>query len=152
MSYVRGLKCRETDCGRVYPGEPLHICEYCFGKLEVDYDYGAIAKVVSRDLIESRPENMWRYVEFMPLDDPPTVGKDVGFTPLIHAKNLGRALGHDEVYVKNDAVSYPTLSFKDRVVSVALSKAKEFGFDTVACATTGNLGNSLAAQSVQSGL
>ncbi len=152
MSHVKGLKCKETDCGKAYPKEPIHICEYCFGKLGVDYDYEGIRGVMTREVIESRPENMWRYRELMPIDDEPTVGIDVGFTPLMRARNLERALGHSEVYVKNDAVNYPTLSFKDRVVSVALSKAKEFGFDTVACATTGNLGNSVAAQSVQAGL
>ncbi len=152
MSYVKGLKCRETDCGRTYPTAPNHICEFCFGKLEVDYDYDAIRGAISRDIIESRPENMWRYREFLPIDGEPTVGFDVGFTPLLRARNLERALGHSEVYVKNDAVNHPTLSFKDRVVSVALSKAKEFGFDTVACATTGNLGNSVSAQAVQAGL
>jgi len=152
VSYVRGLKCRERDCGRRYPAEPAHICEHCFGKLDVDYDYEAIAKAVSRSKVAARPGNMWRYREFLPLDGEPTVGVEVGFTPLIRGRNLERALGHSEVYVKNDAVNYPTLSFKDRVVSVAVSKAVEFGFDTVACATTGNLGNSLAAQSVQAGL
>jgi len=152
VSYVKGLKCMEPDCGKTYPKDPLHICEYCFGKLAVEYDYESIARAVTRELIESRGKNMWRYREFLPIDGEPTVGLDVGFTPLIRASNLGRALGHSEVYIKNDAVNYPTLSFKDRVVSAALSKAREFGFDTVACATTGNLGNSLAAQSVQSGL
>ncbi len=136
----------------MYPIEPSHICEYCFGKLEVDYDYEAIRASVSRETIEGRPPTMWRYREFLPIDGEPTVGVQVGFTPFIRARNLERALGHSEVYVKNDAVNYPTLSFKDRVVSVALSKAREFGFDTVACATTGNLGNSLAAQSIQAGL
>ncbi len=152
MSYVKGLKCRETDCGRTYATEPLHICEFCFGKLEVDYDYDAIRQAVSRQTIEERPENMWRYREFMPIDGEPTVGIEVGFTPLFRARNLERALGHSEIYVKNDAVNSPTLSFKDRVVSTALCKAKEFDFDTVACATTGNLGNSLASQSVRAGL
>ena len=152
MSYVKGVKCREQDCSRTYPREPLHICEFCFGKLGVDYDYEAIARAVNREMIERRPPTMWRYREFLPIDGEPTVGMEVGFTPLVRARNLGRALGHDEIYVKNDAVNYPTLSFKDRVVSVALSKAREFGFDTVACATTGNLGNSVAAQSVQGGL
>ncbi len=152
MSFVKGLKCKETDCGRTYPNEPRHICEFCFGKLEVDYDYEAIRSCMDRETIEARPENMWRYREFLPIDGEPTVGVEVGFTPLVRANNLERALGHNEVYLKNDAVNCPTLSFKDRVVSVALSKAKEFGFETVACATTGNLGNSLAAQSVQAGL
>lgn len=152
MSYVKGLKCRETDCGKIYPKEPLHICEYCFGKLGADYDYEGIRTAMSREVIQRRPKNMWRYRELLPIDGEPNVGLHVGFTPLIRARNLERALGHSEVYVKNDAVNYPTLSFKDRVVSVALSKAKEFGFDTVACATTGNLGNSVAAQAVQAGL
>lgn len=152
MSYVTGLKCRETDCGRTYPTAPLHICEHCFGKLEVDYDYEAVGRVMTREAVEQRPPNMWRYRELLPIAGEPTVGRDVGFTPLLRARNLERALGHSEVYIKNDAVNYPTLSFKDRVVSAALCKALEFGFDTVACATTGNLGNSLAAQSVQAGL
>ena len=152
MSTVKGLKCRETSCGKRYPAEPQHICENCFGKLGVEYDYEGIAEAVSREAIERRPPNMWRYREFLPIEGEPTVGVEVGFTPLVRARNLERALGHEEVYVKNDAVNYPTLSFKDRVVSVALSKAKEFGFDTCACATTGNLGNSLAAQSVQAGM
>ena len=152
MGYVKGLKCREEDCGKAYPNEPTHICEYCFGKLGVDYNYEGIRAMMSREIIQERPANMWRYKELLPIDGEPTVGADVGFTPLLRAKNLERALGHSEVYVKNDAVNYPTLSFKDRVVSVALSKAKEFGFETVACATTGNLGNSVAAQSVQAGL
>ena len=152
MGYLKGLKCRERDCGRSYPISPLHICEYCFGKIEVEYDYDAIGQALSREVIQRRPENMWRYAELLPLDGEPTVGLDVGFTPLIRAENLQRALGHNEVYVKNDAVNCPTLSFKDCVVAVALSKAKEFGFDTVACATTGNLGNSLAAQATRSGL
>lgn len=152
MTYVKGLKCREPDCGLTYPNRPQHICTHCFGKLEVEYDYEAIGGSLTRAAIELRPPNMWRYRELLPLDGDPTVGFDVGFTPLLRAPNLERALGHGEVYVKNDAVNYPTLSFKDRVVSVALAKAKEFGFDTVACATTGNLGNSVAAQSVQAGL
>ena len=146
MSFVKGLKCRERDCGRTYPTEARHVCEYCFGKLEVDYDYEAIRETLTRRVIAERPPTMWRYRELLPIDGEPTVGCDVGFTPLIRARNLERALGHAEVYVKNDAVNHPTLSFKDRVVSAALSKAKEFGYDTVACATTGNLGNSLAAQ------
>ncbi len=152
MGHVKGLKCKEADCGKTYPVEARHICEYCFGKVEVAYDYDTVREAVSRKVIARRPGNMWRYKEFLPLEGEPTVGVDVGFTPLIRARNLERLLGHDEVYVKDDGVNFPTLSFKDRVVSVALSKAKEFGFDTVACATTGNLGNSLAAQSVQAGL
>ncbi len=150
--FVKGLKCMEADCGREYPAEPRHICEFCFGKLQVDYDYDAIAETLTRDVIQSRGPSMWRYRELLPVDAEPTVGREVGFTPLIRARNLGQALGHDKVYVKNDSVNFPTLSFKDRVVSVAVSKAKEFGFDTVACATTGNLGNALASQTRRAGM
>jgi len=148
--YIRGLKCRE--CSRHYESKPIHVCEICFGPLEVDYDYEAIGKDISREKIQSRDRNMWRYAEFLPLDNDPCVGKNTGYTPLIKADRLAKRLGLRELWVKNDAVNYPTLSFKDRVVSVAISKAKEFGFKTVACATTGNLGNSVAAQSVRAGL
>lgn len=144
MSYIRGLKCRE--CGRKYPKEPLYVCEYCFGPLEVDYDYEKIRKKLTREVIESRPKNLWRYRELLPIEREPTSGLNSGFTPLIRAKNLEKALGVKELYLKDDSVNHPTLSFKDRVVAVALSKAKEFGFDTVACASTGNLGNSVSAQ------
>jgi len=150
MSYVKGLKCRE--CSRIYPKEPLFVCEYCFGPLEVDYDYDKIKKKLSRKEIESRPKNLWRYQELLPLDREPTDGLDSGFTPLIRARNLEKALGVKELYIKDDSVNHPTLSFKDRVVAVALSKAKEFGFDTVACASTGNLANSLAAQAAVANL
>lgn len=144
MSYARGLKCRE--CGRKYPKEPLYVCEYCFGPLGVDYDYEKIRKRLTKEVIESRPKNLWRYRELLPIEREPTSGLNSGFTPLIRAKNLEKALGVKELYLKDDSVNHPTLSFKDRVVAVALCKAKEFGFDTVACASTGNLGNSVAAQ------
>ncbi|ODS33025.1 MAG: threonine synthase [Candidatus Scalindua rubra] len=147
MGFVKGLKCRE--CGKDYPKEPLHVCSFCFGPLEVDYEYEGIKKEISREKIEARETTMWRYKELLPIDSEPTVGMQVGFTPLIKANNLAKKLGVDELYVKNDSVNFPTFSFKDRVVSAALSKAKEFGFETVACATTGNLGNSVAAQAVQ---
>lgn len=150
MSYVKGLKCRE--CGRAYPKEPLYICEFCFGPLEVDYDYKKIKKRLSRKVIESRPGNLWRYRELLPIDKEPASGLNSGFTPLIRAKNLEEALGVKEVYIKDDSVNHPTLSFKDRVVAVALSKAKEFGFNTVACASTGNLANSVAAQAAVANL
>ena len=146
MSYVKGLKCRE--CGRQYPKEPLYVCEYCFGPLEVDYDYEKIRKKLTKEVIESRPKNLWRYRELLPIDGQPTSGLNSGFTPLIRAKNLEKVLGVKELYIKDDSVNHPTLSFKDRVVAVALSKAKEFGFSTVACASTGNLANSVAAQVV----
>lgn len=150
MSYVKGLKCRE--CGREYPKGPLYVCEYCFGPLEVVYDYERIKKELTKETIESRPKNLWRYKELLPLDGEPTDGLNSGFTPLVRARNLEKALGVKELYIKNDSVCHPTLSFKDRVVGVALSKAKEFGFDTVACASTGNLANSVAAQAAVAGL
>ncbi|MFI5322890.1 MAG: threonine synthase [Thermodesulfobacteriota bacterium] len=150
MSFVKGLKCKE--CGEEYPKEPLHVCEICFGPLEAVYNYDEIRKVMSREAIEKRDRNIWRYKELLPIDEEPTVGLKVGFTPLIKANNLGRALGVKEIYVKNDAVCYPTLSFKDRVVSVALSKAKEFGFTTAACASTGNLANAVASLTVSGNL
>ncbi len=143
MSFVKALKCKE--CGEEYPKEPLHVCDICFGPLEADYNYDAIKEALTRDVIEGRDRNIWRYKELLPVDKEPTVGLEVGYTPLIRAENLGKALGVSEIYIKNDAVCYPTLSFKDRVVSVALSKAKEFGFDTAACASTGNLANAVAS-------
>lgn len=150
MGFVKELKCRE--CGQTYPKEPVHVCSFCFGPLEVEYDYDGIKEVLTKEVIASRGKNMWRYKELLPLDGEPTVGLDVGFTPLIRTRNLEKVLGVKELYVKNDSVNYPTWSFKDRVVSAALSKAKEFGFKTVACATTGNLGNSVAALAGQAGL
>jgi threonine synthase len=147
---VTGLRCRE--CGNEYPKAPVHVCEFCFGPLEVAYDYAAIAKRLTRATIESRPHTMWRYAELLPLDRPPAVGLESGMTPLIRADRLARRLGVKELWVKNDAVSHPTLSFKDRVVSVAVSKAIEFGIDVVACASTGNLANATAAQAAAAGL
>ncbi len=150
MSYVKGLKCRE--CGRPYPKEPLYVCEYCFGPLEVDYDYAKIKKILTKKEILSRAPNLWRYCELLPIDGKPTDGLDSGFTPLFRARNLEKVLGVEELYIKDDSANHPTLSFKDRVVAVALSKAKEFGFDTVACASTGNLANSVAAQAAKANL
>jgi threonine synthase len=147
---VLGLKCRE--CGKEYEKAPIHVCELCFGPLEVAYDYEAIKKQLSREIIARRPTSMWRYAELLPLDGPPKVGAQVGWTPLVKADRLARRLGVREVYVKNDAVSFPSLSFKDRVVAIALSKAIEFGYDTVACASTGNLANSVAANAAAAGL
>ncbi len=149
MSYVKGLKCRE--CGRSYPKEALFVCEWCFGPLEVAYDYEAIKKNFSKKLLETRVPNMWRYKELLSIDGEPLCGSTSGFTPLFEAKNLARSLGIKKCYIKDDSVNHPTLSFKDRVVAVALSKAKEFGFRTVACASTGNLANAVAAHSRYSG-
>src|SRR5579884_2588259 len=150
MAKVLGLRCRE--CGEQYEKLPIHVCELCFGPLEVVYNYEEIAPRVSRESIAAGPLTMWRYADLLPLDGEPTVGRQVGFTPLVRAENLARALGVRELYIKNDAVNHPTLSFKDRVVSVALSKAREFGFDTVGCASTGNLANSVAAHAAEGNL
>jgi len=149
-SIVRALKCRE--CGQEYDIAPVHVCEFCFGPLEVVYDYEKLAGKFTRELIESRPLTMWRYRELLPVSGEPTVGVQNGFTPLVRAHNLEKALGVSEMYIKNDSVCYPTLSFKDRVVSVALSKAVEFGYKTVACASTGNLAGSVAANAAAAGL
>lgn len=148
--YMRALRCRE--CGREYPLTATHVCEFDFGPLEVDYDYARIRGSLTREAIRGRPESMWRYRELLPVANGPTVGLQTGFTPLVKADRLAERLGVRELWIKNDAVNYPTLSFKDRVVSVALSRARELGFDTVACASTGNLANSVAANAAAAGL
>ncbi|MFQ5850297.1 MAG: threonine synthase [Candidatus Binatia bacterium] len=150
MSFVKGLKCRE--CNQEYPKAPLHVCETCFGPLEVVYDYDRIEKSISREKIASRPKNLWRYRELLPIDGEPKAGLHSGYTPLIRAQRLGEALGVKELYIKDDSVNHPTFSYKDRVVSVAISKAIEFGFDTVSCASTGNLANAVAAHAAKAGL
>lgn len=147
---MKALKCRE--CGREYPLEATHVCEFDFGPLEVVYDYEKARRSLTRQNILSRDQNMWRYRELLPVASAPTVGVKVGFTPLIKADRLAKRLGIRELWVKNDTVNYPTLSFKDRVVSVALSRARELGFTTVACASTGNLANSVAANAAAAGL
>jgi threonine synthase len=149
-TFVRGLKCRL--CGKAYPKQALNFCTDDFGPLEVDYDYEAIGRQLTSGLLKDRPFNMWRYRELLPIDGEPQVGRCVGGTPLLPAPRLAEALGVARVWIKNDAVNFPTLSFKDRVVSVALSKAKEFGFTTVGCASTGNLANSVAANAAAAGL
>src|SRR5438874_12096397 len=148
--FMRALKCRE--CGREYPLTATHVCEFDFGPLEVVYDYDRIKASLTRAALQTRPKAMWRYRELLPVANDPTVGLQVGFTPLVKAPRLARRLGIRELWIKNDTVNYPSLSFKDRVVSVALSRAKELGFDTVACASTGNLANSVAANAAAAGL
>lgn len=148
--FVVGLKCRL--CGKTYDKAPLNFCTEDFGPLEVEYDYAGIREAVTRGKLQARPFNMWRYRELLPIDGEPSVGPLVGGTPLVRAQNLAEALGAEKLWIKNDAVNFPSLSFKDRVVSVALSKAREFGFTTVGCASTGNLANSVAAQAAQAGL
>jgi threonine synthase len=144
------MKCRL--CGKSYPVKSLNFCTEDWGPLEVEYDYAGLKGEVSRALFERRPDNMWRYRELLPLEGEPTVGLHSGGTPLVKADRLAEALGVDRLWVKNDAVNFPTLSFKDRVVAVALSKAKEFGYTIVGCASTGNLANSVAANAAAAGL
>jgi threonine synthase len=148
--FMKALKCRE--CGREYPLTATHVCEFDFGPLEVCYDYDRIKRSLTREAIESRPQTMWRYRELLPVAGEPTVGFQVGYTPLVKADRLAARLGIRELWIKNDTVNYPTLSFKDRVVSVALSRARELGFEVVACASTGNLANSVAANAASAGL
>ncbi|HXG02658.1 MAG TPA: threonine synthase [Candidatus Binatia bacterium] len=150
MDKLKGLRCRE--CGRGYPSSPVHVCEFCFGPLEVDYHYEALRGVVTRETIASGPPSMWRYKDLLPVEGDVAVGHHVGFTPLVRAQNLADELGCREIWIKNDSVCHPTWSFKDRVVSVAVTKALEFGFDTVACASTGNLANSVAAHAAEARL
>ena len=149
MTYAQSLRCRE--CSRDYPLEALHVCEFCFGPLEVVYDDEAIRKDVSREKIASRPSTLWRYREFLPCDADTAVDIGAGFTPLIHAKNLGKALGLPNLYIKNDTVN-PTWSFKDRVVAIASSRARELGYEKLACASTGNLANSVSAHAAAAGM
>jgi threonine synthase len=150
MSNISGLTCRE--CGQEYPVAPLHVCETCFGPLEVVYDYDGIRRRLTRELIQSRSPSIWRYRELLPVSEEPRIGLYSGFTPLVKADRLAAHLGVKELYVKDDSVNHPTFSYKDRVVSVAIAKAIEFGFDTVSCASTGNLANAVSAHAARAGL
>ena len=143
------LRCRE--CGKTWGNQPRSICEECFSPLEISYDYDSIRPRVSRELIASRAPNIWRYRDLLPLPPGFEPSLPVGFTPLVSAPRLGEQIGSRNLYIKNDAVCLPTLSFKDRVVAVALANARGFGFDTVACSSTGNLANSVAAQAAREG-
>jgi threonine synthase len=147
--HVNGLRCRE--CGREYDAAPIYTCEWCFGPLEVAYDYDAIRAAVSRERIAQGPSSLWRYADLLPAEPDAAVDLGTGFTPLVKADRLAAELGLRDVWVKNDTRN-PTNSFKDRVVSVALSKALEFGFKVAACASTGNLANSVAAHAARAGL
>jgi len=148
MSFAKALRCRE--CGREYPLTPSHVCEFCFGPLEVMYDYEAMKKSISRESIQKGPYSVWRYKDMLPVEDEP-VDLNAGFTPLLRAKNLGKVLGLNNLYIKNDCAN-PTWSFKDRVVAVASSKAREFGFKVLACASTGNLANAVSAHAAAAGM
>ncbi len=149
MPHVSGLRCRE--CDREYPVEPLNVCDFCFGPLEVVYDYASIGNSISRESIANGPLTMWRYHDLLPVSSEYVLDMGTGFTPLVRAKNLGRVLGLDNLYIKNDSVN-PTFSFKDRVVSVATAKALEFEFDVLACASTGNLAGAVAAHGAKAGM
>jgi threonine synthase len=149
VSFVRGLVCRE--CARPYPAVASHVCELCFGPLEVDYDRDAQRSAVSREAIAAGPPDIFRYSALLPVDATSPVSLGAGFTPLVRADRLAAELGLGELYVKDDTRN-PTGSFKDRVVSVALSKARELGFKVAACASTGNLANSVAAHAARAGM
>ncbi|HEU5003685.1 MAG TPA: threonine synthase [Actinomycetota bacterium] len=150
MAHVLNLTCRE--CGRTYPVGPVHVCDFCFGPLEPAYDYAAIAATVSRESIAAGPQTIWRYAGLLPIEDGvERVDLGTGCTPLVRADHLARQLGIAELYLKNDMAN-PTHSFKDRVVTVALTAARAMGFTTVACASTGNLANSVAAHAARMGL
>jgi threonine synthase len=149
MNYVTGLRCRE--CGRQYPAEALHVCDFCFGPLEVDYDYERIAAAISPERIAQGPRTIWRYSDLLPVEDATPVDLGAGFTPLVRADRLAAELGLGELWIKDDTAN-PTGSFKDRVVSVALTKARQLGFKVAACASTGNLANSVAAHAARAGM
>ncbi len=149
MSFATALRCRE--CSREYPLAPKHVCEFCFGPVEVTYDYEAIKKTISRERIARGPASLWRYADLLPVDEECRVDLGAGFTPLLRADNLAKRLGLNNLYIKNDTLN-PTWSFKDRVVAVASTKAREFGFSTLACASTGNLANSVAAHAARAGM
>jgi threonine synthase len=148
MGAVLGLRCRE--CSREYPAEALHVCEFCFAPLEVVYDYDAITKEMSHASVAAGPRSMWRFAPLLPGGED-RVDLGAGMTPLVRAPRLGAELGLRDLWLKNDTAN-PTHSFKDRVVSVALTVAREFGYTTVACASTGNLANAVAAHAAFSGL
>ena len=148
MSYARALRCKK--CGQEYPLQPINLCDACLSSLEVIYDYKAMAKAVTKEKLAEGPLGMWRYRDMLPAEDK-EVDIGAGFTPLVKADNLGSELGLDRLYIKNDGLN-PTYSFKDRPVSVAVTKAREFGFDTIACASTGNLAASVAAHAAKANM
>jgi threonine synthase len=149
MRFVVGLTCHL--CGKRYPAEALWVCAECLGPLEVSYDYDAVRSVMTRSLVESRPRSLWRYQELLPVNEPRT-GFNSGFTPLVRATRLARELGLAELYLKDDSVNHPTFSYKDRVVSIAATRAVELGFQVFGCASTGNLAGSVAAHAARLGL
>jgi threonine synthase len=149
MKEIYFLRCRE--CGKKYPNQPQSYCEECFAPLEVSYDYEALRQSISREAVSRRAFNMWRYSEFLPLPQGFTPSQPIGGTPLVKSRKLSSQLGVKNLYFKNDAVCFPSLSFKDRVVATALAAARRFGFETIGCSSTGNLANAVAAQGAQQG-
>jgi threonine synthase len=149
MSTLQGLRCKE--CATEYALEASYVCEQCFGPLEVAYDFGGLDPAEAKRKIQAGPAGIWRYADFLPFADRPRDPLQPGLTPLVRADRLAERLGLGEVWIKNDAAN-PTHSFKDRVVAVAIAKAKELGFETVACASTGNLANAVAAHAAAAGL
>ncbi len=150
IAYFKGLKCKE--CSAEYEAKAIHVCEFCFGPLEVNYDFSSLKGRITRQDIQSGPNSIWRYRQFLPVETNDPIDVGTGMTPLVKSHRLARQLGLKNLYIKNDAVNMPTLSFKDRVVSVALTRARELGFTTVSCASTGNLANSTAAIAARAGL
>jgi threonine synthase len=146
---VESLSCKE--CGERYPLEARFVCERCFGPLEVAYDFSGLEPAETKRKIQAGPQSIWRYADFLPFERPPQSALPAGMTPLLRADRLAARLGLREVWVKNDAAN-PTHSFKDRVVNVAVAKARELGYEVVACASTGNLANSVAAHAAAAGL
>ena len=149
MPFLQALQCKE--CREQYPLEARFVCERCFGPLEVSYDFGSLDPETTRRRIQAGPQSIWRYGDFLPFESPPKTALAAGVTPLVRADRLAARLGVGEVWVKNDAAN-PTHSFKDRVVTVALAKARELGYEVVACASTGNLANAVAAHAAAAGL
>jgi threonine synthase len=145
-----GLRCHV--CHTPFPAEALFVCDQCFGPLEPVYDYAIARRTLTREQVAARPRNLWRYRELLPIAGEPRTGFTSGFTPLLKADRLAARLGVAEIYVKDDGVNHPTLSYKDRVVSVAATRAVELGFTVFGCASTGNLGNSVAAHAARLGL
>ena len=150
MSFFTGLRC--AMCKTPFPAEALYVCDQCLGPLEACYDYEAVRQSMTRETVAARPRNLWRYRELLPIAGSPLTGFDSGWTPLVRARRLADTLGVEELYIKDDSVNHPTLSYKDRVVPVAATRAIELGFDTFGCASTGNLGNSVAAHAARLGL
>jgi threonine synthase len=150
MTALKGLQCHV--CHTPFPAEALFVCDQCFGPLEAVYDYEIARRTLTRETIAARPRNLWRYRELLPIVGEPRTGFTSGFTPLVKADRLAARLGVRELYVKDDGVNHPTLSYKDRVVSVAATRAVELGFKVFGCASTGNLGNSVAAHAARLGL